>query len=142
MRKYFILPLLLVVALGLLAPLAFGQTTGSVKGTCKDTEGKPIVQAEVEWVGTETGRKYPLKTNNKGEYFSLGVNPGTYNVKLSKDGKEIFHFNGVSVELGEMQLDFDLKKEQANQAQAQGMTPEQAKAKAEAAAKAESERKT
>src|SRR5271165_6821881 len=36
MRKYFILPLLLVVAVGLLAPLAFSDTTGSVKGVVKD----------------------------------------------------------------------------------------------------------
>ena len=50
MRKYFILPLLLVLAVGLSAPLAFAQTTGTVKGVCKDIEGKPIVQAEVEWV--------------------------------------------------------------------------------------------
>jgi tetratricopeptide (TPR) repeat protein len=144
MRKYSILPLLLVFVLGLgiSAPLAFGQSTGSVKGTCTDTEGKPIAQAEVEWTGTETGRRYALKTNSKGEYFSLGINPGKYNVKLSKDGKEIFHFNGVSLELEDKQLDFDLKKELANQAQGQGMTPEQAKAKAEAAAKAENERKT
>jgi hypothetical protein len=32
MKKYFILPLLLVLAVGLSAPLAFAQTTGSVKG--------------------------------------------------------------------------------------------------------------
>ena len=142
MRKYFILPLLLVVALGLLAPLAFGQTTGSVKGTCKDTEGKPIVQAEVEWIGTETGHKYTLKTNNKGEYFSLGIVAGKYNVKLSKDGKELWHFNGVQKGLDETALDFDLKKEQASPAQGQGMTSEQA-AKAKATHdKAEAEKKT
>ena len=97
MKKYFILPLLLVLAVGLSAPLAFAQNMGNVKGICKDTDGKPITQAEVEWTGTETGHKYTLKTNNKGEYFSLGIVPGKYNVKLSKDGKELWHFNGVSV---------------------------------------------
>jgi tetratricopeptide (TPR) repeat protein len=144
MRKYFILPLLLVLAVGLFAPLAFGQTTGTVKGVCKDFEGKPIVQAEVEWVGTESGHTYKLKTNNKGEYFSLGVVPGKYNVFLRKDGKELFHLNGISVTLDENApgVDFDLKKENANQAAGQGLTPEQAKARAEAAAKAENEKKT
>jgi len=142
MRKYFILPLLLVLAAGLSAPLAFAQTTGTVKGTCKDSEGKPIAQAEVEWTGTESGHTYKLKTNNKGEYFSLGIVPGKYNVKLSKDGKELFHFSNVPVSLDEAVLDFDLKKEQVTAAQGQGLTPEQAKAKAEAAAKAASETKT
>jgi tetratricopeptide (TPR) repeat protein len=142
MRKYFILSLLFVLVLGLSAPRAFAQTTGTVKGVCTDVDGKPIVGAEVEWMSTETGHKYTLKTNNKGEYFSLGVSPGKYNVKLSKDGKELFHYNNVPIELGEFTQDFDLKKEQAAQAQGQGMTAEQMKAKQEAAAKAESEKKT
>jgi len=67
MRKYFILPLLFVLALGMSTSLAFAQTTGTVKGVCKDAEGKPIVQADVEWTGTESGHSYKLKTNNKGE---------------------------------------------------------------------------
>jgi tetratricopeptide (TPR) repeat protein len=142
MRKYFILPLLLALAVGLSAPLAFAQTTGSVKGTCRDADGKPIAQAEVEWAGTETGHSYKLKTNNKGEYFSLGIVPGKYNVKLTKDGKEIFHINGYPVGLDEADLDIDLKKEQVNAAKAQGMTPEQIKAKQEAEAKADTEKKT
>jgi len=113
-----------------------------VKGICKDLEGKPIAQAEVEWIGTETGHKYTLKTNNKGEYFSLGIVAGKYNVKLSKDGKELWHVNGVSVGLDETALDLDLRKEQVSAAQSQGLTPEQAKARAEQAAKAENEKKT
>ncbi len=142
MRKYFILPLLLVLALGLTSPLAFAQTTGTVKGTCKDLEGKPIAQAEVVWTGIETGRKYILKTNNKGEYFSLGIAPGRYNVTLNKDGKELDRINGFPVSLDEMPLDFDLKKAQEAAAQAQGMTPEQAAKAKEAIAKAETEKKT
>src|ERR1700675_73509 len=142
MRKYFILPLLLVLAAGLFAPLAFAQTTGTVKGTCKDSDGKPITGAEVQWTGTESGHTYTLKTNNKGEYFSLGIVPGKYNIKLSKDGKELFHFTNVPVGLDEVVLDFDLKKEQVKAGEGQGLTPEQAKAKAEANAKAEGEKKT
>jgi tetratricopeptide (TPR) repeat protein len=136
MRKYFTLPLLLVLAMGLSALMAVAQTTGTVKGVCKDSDGKPIVQAEVEWTGLESGHVYKLKTNNKGEYFSLGIVPGKYNVKLSKDGKELFHINNVAVGLDETELPFDLKKEQTAAAQAAGLTPEQAKAREEAAAKA------
>ena len=142
MTKYFILSLVLALAVGLSAPLAFAQTSGSVRGNCKDLEGKPITQAEVEWTGTETGHKYNVKTNNKGDYFSLGIAPGKYNVTLRKDGKEVYHFNGVSVSIDETTLDFDLQKEQANAAKGQGMTPEQAAKAKEAAAKAENEKKT
>src|SRR6202167_4109358 len=142
MRKHFILPLLLVLVVGLSGSLALAQTTGTVKGVCKDSDGKPIAQAEVEWYGVESGHTYKLKTNNKGEYFSLGIVPGKYDVKLTKDGKELFHLNGVPVGLDETSQDIDLKKEQAAAAQAQGMTPEQAKAREEAAAKSANEAKT
>jgi tetratricopeptide (TPR) repeat protein len=142
MKKFFILPLLFALVVGLSAPLAFSQTTGSVKGVCKDVDGKPIAGAQVEWTGTETGHTYTIKTNNKGEYFSLGIVPGKYNVKLNKDGKELFHFNGVTVGLDEFDLDFDLKKEQAQQAAGQGMTAEQAKAQQEQQAKAAKEQNT
>jgi tetratricopeptide (TPR) repeat protein len=142
MRKYFFLPLLLSLAVGISAPLAFAQTTGTVKGVCKDMDGKPIAQAEVDWTGTESGHVYKLKTNNKGEYFSLGIVPGKYNVKLSKEGKEIYHFTNVPVGVDEVVQDFDMKKEQAALAQGQGMSAEQAAKTKEAFAKAEAERKT
>jgi tetratricopeptide (TPR) repeat protein len=142
MRKHFIIPLLLVLVVGLSAPSALAQATGSVKGVCKDVEGKPITQAQVEWLGVETGRKYTLKTNNKGEYFSLGISPGKYNVKLSKDGAEIFHFSNVSVSLNEVVLDFDLKKEKSAAVQGQGLSPEQAKQVQEQQAKIAKETNT
>ncbi len=127
MKKLFIIPLLLVLVVSLSAPAGFAQAMGSVKGVAKDVDGKFITGAEVEWFGVETGRKYELKTNNKGEYFSLGITPGKYNVKLLKDGKELWHINNVSVGVDEVVMDFDLKKEQANSAQASGMTAEQVK---------------
>ena len=127
MKKLFIIPLLLVLVVSLSAPAGFAQAMGSVKGVAKDIEGKVIVGAQVEWFGVETGRKYELKTNNKGEYFSLGITPGKYNVKLLKDGKELWHINNVSVGVDEVVMDFYLKKEQANSAQASGMTAEQVK---------------
>jgi tetratricopeptide (TPR) repeat protein len=127
---------------GLVSVPAFAQATGSVKGVCKDLEGNPIADAQVEWMSSETGRKYNLKTNKKGEYFSLGIAPGKYKVTLSKEGKMLYNFNGVSVGADEMVLDFDLKKEQASQAQGQGLTPEQIKQQQEAQAKVAKEQTT
>jgi tetratricopeptide (TPR) repeat protein len=142
MKRIFIIPFLLVLVVGLCAPPLFAQAMGSVKGACKDAEGKPIVGAVVEWNGVETGRKYAIKTNNRGEYFSLGINPGKYNVRLLKDEKEIYHINNIQVGLDEMALDFDMKKEQEKQAQGQGMTPEQVKQMQEAQAQAAKETNT
>lgn len=142
MKQRFAILLILAVIAGLCATPLFAQATGSVKGVCKDVEGNPIAGATVQWVSAETGRKYDLKTNKKGEYFSLGIQPGKYNVSLTKDNKELFHFNGVGVTLDETDLDFDLKKEQSNAAKGQGLSPEQVKQMQEQQAKAQKEQLT
>ena len=143
MKQYFVMLALLILVAGLGASSAFAQETASVKGVCKDVQGKPIAGAAVEWVSNETGRKYDLKTNNKGEYFSLGIAPGNYKVTLLKVGnKEIFHFNGFTVSLAENSLDFDMKKRQANAAQGAGLTPEQLKQQQEQQAKIAKENNT
>ncbi|MFZ0939506.1 MAG: tetratricopeptide repeat protein, partial [Candidatus Sulfotelmatobacter sp.] len=87
-----------------------------------------------------------LKTNKKGEYFSLGVGSGTYNVTLyktaedAKANKELFHQNKFVVTLSdENTLDFDLKKLATEQAKGQGLTPEQVKAQQEAQEKQKKE---
>jgi len=104
------------------------QVAGTVRGNCKDENGKSIADAVVEWTNTDNGQKYTMKTNKKGDYFSLGISMGHYNVKLSgKDGTEIYHFSAVQVGADEKVLDFDLAKERAAQAQGEGLTAEQKK---------------
>jgi tetratricopeptide (TPR) repeat protein len=142
MKQRFVVLMLVFMVVGLYLPPAFAQATGSVKGICKDLEGKPIVGAIVEYYSQETGRKLDLKTNNKGEYFSLGVTPGKYRVTLSKDGKELDKVNNFPVNLDENTLDFDLKKSQSQAAQQKGISPEQLKQMQEQQEKAAKETNT
>jgi tetratricopeptide (TPR) repeat protein len=142
MKQRIVVLVLAMLVAGLCVSPVFAQATGQVRGVCKDLEGKPITGAVVEWASEDTGRKYELKTNAKGEYFSLGIVPGKYKVTLLKDGKQVFNFNGVGVGLDETVMDFDLKKEQAQGAQAQGISPEQAKKIQEEAEKAAKENNT
>lgn len=142
MKRIFIIPFLLVLVAVLCAPSAVAQAMGSVKGVCKDSEGNPITGATVDWNGLETGRKYSIKTDKKGSYFSLGINPGKYNVQLMRDGKELFHINNVTVGLDEVELNFDLKKEAEKTASGQGLTPEQIKQMQEQQAAAAKEKTT
>ena len=148
MRKHFALILFALLALGLCVPPVFAQASGTVKGACKDAQGNPLADAIVLWANTENGQKYTLKTNKKGEYFSLGISPGKYNVTLYKSaddqkaGKEADHANGFQVQLDENNLDFDLKKEQENQAKGVGLTPEQLKQMQEQQAKQQKEQNT
>jgi len=143
MKQRFAILALVALVLGLCVPPVFAQATGSVKGVCKDATGKPITDGTVEWLSQDTGRKYTLKLNKKGEYFSLGVAPGKYKVTLfDHDGKELFHYGGVPVSLDEVTQDIDLQKEQAAQAAGQGMSAEQLKAQQEQQAKAQKENMT
>jgi len=140
--------LTVILAIGLCVPPVFAQASGTVKGVCKDSQGNPIVDGIVLWTNMDNGQKYQLKTNKKGEYFSLGITPGKYNVQLFKSaddlkaGKEMDHVNGFGVQLDENNLDFDVKKEQENAAKGQGLTPEQLKQMQEAQAKNAKEKDT
>jgi tetratricopeptide (TPR) repeat protein len=140
MKQNFVLLTMLGIFSALLSVPALGQTA-TVKGVCKDSQGTPIADAQVAWHNDDNGRLFNLKTNKKGEYFSLGVDPGKYTVTLSKDGKQLDSQKKV-VTSDEITLDFDEKQaqEQAIQdtAKKQGMTPEQVKQMQEAKAKAES----
>ncbi len=115
--------------------------SATVKGVCKDAQGNPIADAQVVWHNNDNGRTFTLKTNKKGEYFSLGLDPGKYLITLSKDGKELDSVKNYQIGSDESILDFDLKKtqEQAVQdtAKKQGMTPEQVKQMQEQAANTE-----
>lgn len=148
MKKHFAILLFATLALGLCVPPVFAQASGTVKGVCKDAEGNPVVGGVVVWTNVDNGQKYTLKTNKKGEYFSLGLSPGKYNVALYKSaddvktGKDVFHQNGFQVQLDENTLDFDLKKEQESAAKGQGLSPEQLKQMQEQQAKAAKEKDT
>src|SRR6185369_8100996 len=105
--------ILAVLILALLSGLAAAQTT-SIKGTVKDREGKPIDSAKVQFKNLEDGTHYELKTNKKGEYFSLGIKPGAYDITLvNKEGQQIYKLNKVPVTMDENRniFDIDLQKE-------------------------------
>ena len=152
MKKHLAIIGFVILVLGLSLPSAFAQNSGTVKGTCKDAEGKPIATGLVLFENLDDGQKYPIKTNNKGEFFSLGLAPGKYKISLFKTpddvktGKPLFFYTG-QVSLGEPEgdqnkFDFDLQKEAERQAKGEGLSPEEMKARQEAAAKAQKETNT
>lgn len=149
MKKHVAVFIFVLLLLGLWVPPGFAQNAATVKGVCKDMDGKPIAGGIVVYTNTDNGQKTSLPTNKKGEYFSLGLTPGTYTVILYKNeddlkaNKETFRTSKVPVGLGENPpLDFDLRKEAENAAKGQGLTPEQIKQQQEAAEKAKKENTT
>jgi tetratricopeptide (TPR) repeat protein len=148
MKKHFAFLLFALLVLGLCVSPVFAQSSGTVKGVCKDADGKPIADAIVVYANLDNGQKYTLKTNKKGEYFSLGITPGKYNVTLYKNaddekaGKEADHVNGFQVQLDENNLDLDMKKEMEQAAKSAGMSAEQMKQKEQEQAKVQKENTT
>ena len=138
MKKHLQSSLFVLVMLGLCAPPVSPRLRQPSRASARIFRAIPSLTAMVEWVNQDNGQKYTLKTNKKGEYFSLGLTPGKYNVSFTnaddfKAGKELFHTTDFRSSLDENTLDFDLKKEQERAAQGQGLTPEQIKQKQEAA---------
>jgi pentatricopeptide repeat protein len=138
MKKHLAIFTFILLTLALSAPPLFAQAAGTIKGVCKDIQGNPIADGVVQLVNIDNGQKYTLKTNKKGEYFSLGITAGKYKITLYqtaddlKANKELFHVAGFQVQLDENALDFDLKKEQEKTAKGEGLTPEQLKQQQEA----------
>jgi len=149
MKKHFAILLITLLAAVLCVPVAFAQASGTVKGSCKDAQGSPIVGAIVVYTNMDNGQKYTLKCDKKGDYFSLGLTPGKYNVSAYKtpddvkDNKPFDFVKGYGVQLGDNDpLDFDLKKDAERQAKGVGLTPEQLKAQQEQQAKQQKESNT
>ena len=148
MKKHFVILLFVIRALVLWVPPVFAQASGSVKGVCKDSQGNPVADGVVVWANLDNGQKSVLKTNKKGEYFSLGLTPGKYNITLYKSaddqkaGKELDHLNGYVLKLDENTVDFDVKKEIEDAAKGKGISADQLKQQQEQNAKAEKEKST
>jgi tetratricopeptide (TPR) repeat protein len=60
----------------------------NVKGRVKDKDGSPVVGATVEFLNTGNGRKFPLKTDSRGDYYSITIPIGTYDITVKK-GDEV-----------------------------------------------------
>ncbi|MBV9625163.1 MAG: carboxypeptidase regulatory-like domain-containing protein [Acidobacteria bacterium] len=136
-----VLSVVLVAMLSALYSAPLIAQTATVKGTCRDAQGNPITDAQVMWQNQDNGRTYKLKTNKKGEYFSLGLDPGAYTVTLTKDGKVLDSQKNYRLGVDEVTYDIDLKQIQQQNiqdtAKKQGISAEQVKQQQEQAAKAE-----
>jgi len=149
MKKHYAILLMAVLMVTLLGRVAFAQgVSASVKGTCKDVQGNPVVDAVVVWENQDNGQKYTLKTNKKGDFFSLGITSGRYTVTLYKNSddmkakKPLDFVKGFTVTLDENVLNFDAKEQQARAAKGEGLSADQQKDRQEQAAKQQKETTT
>ncbi len=103
-----------VILLAMTASAVAQGGTTKVQGTIKDDAGQPLVGATLLMTHRETGRKITLKTDKKGQFFSLGVQSGIYKIVLSKDDAVLWTVDNYPVRLTPQDLvtiDLDLAKE-------------------------------
>lgn len=120
----------LLIGLGFVIPQAYAQT-GAARGRVLDAQGQPIPDAKVviEYTGGIT-RKFEVKTNKKGEYMQVGVQPGPYRLTASKDGFQPETFD-YRIALGEPTQVPDFKLTPAAQAAQQAGGAEMAELRGE-----------
>jgi tetratricopeptide (TPR) repeat protein len=84
-RRLWLLAFAAAAALAIALPAA-AQSTGLVKGVVKDEKGQPVDAAKI-LIEFQDGvnRKFEGKTDKKGEFLQIGLQPGTYKITAEKD---------------------------------------------------------
>ena len=76
------------------------NTTATISGSVKDTEGEPLQAAAVLVTSNETGAFYGTVTNRFGIFSLSGLKPGNYLVKVSFLGYQEVSYDNVILSLG------------------------------------------
>lgn len=127
LKQAFLIIAALVITSFLAAVPARAQF-GSIEGDVKDTEGNPMVGAQILIERIDIKGNYKCKSDRKGHYFHGGLPLGNYTVTLADaSGKTLDLVKGVRTRLGDSQIvNFDLKaRQQRAAAQQAGIAPRQ-----------------
>jgi tetratricopeptide (TPR) repeat protein len=77
--------------------------SGQVKGKVVDAKGQPVEGAKISISNVEiSGRKLETKTNKKGEFIQIGLQPGKYTVTAEKEGLTQTHDVQVHLDMAEV----------------------------------------
>jgi hypothetical protein len=94
--------LVLLLVLSLSPRPAWAQSTaaGRVSGQVTDRQNAVVAGAEVILTDTSLNTSQTTRTNEVGRYLFLNVNPGTYDVVVSKSGFSQYKIVGQTVAVG------------------------------------------
>jgi hypothetical protein len=85
---------------GALPAWAQSTSTGTVAGTVTDTSGAVVSGATVTLTDTATNTPRTTTTNDAGRYTFVDVNPGVYNVDITKQGFATTKITNQEVKVG------------------------------------------
>jgi carboxypeptidase family protein/TonB-dependent receptor-like protein len=109
MQAFSTMKKLVVVSIGILALLvSFGipgwaQSAGSgtITGTVTDPQGSSVPGATVVVRNTDTGIEKTLTTNEAGIYVATFLQPGNYEVRISKEGFATKEYKNLTLQVGQ-----------------------------------------
>jgi hypothetical protein len=105
-----IVPLLLVVLLAAVMPVAAQVTTADLVGKVSDPKGLAVLGAKVTVLNKDTGLQREAQTSDSGDFAITLLPPGTYKVTVEKEGFTGTVFESVDLVVGQKRtLDVALK---------------------------------
>jgi len=100
MKRVVVVFCCVVACLWICSSPTLGQSTGTVTGIVTDSSGAAVPAATVSLMDAATGSARTTTTNDAGAYVLPFVNPGAYNVKVSKQGFKTTVVTNQVVEVG------------------------------------------
>jgi tetratricopeptide (TPR) repeat protein len=101
----FVMPLMLILLAG--TPLMAQNRI--IRGKVTNDKNEPIKDVVIKIIGTDVKREYTTKTNNKGEYFYMGLPFGVYRVVARAQGFQPDFRQGIQPSISdEKVIDFTL----------------------------------
>src|SRR4051794_39937539 len=82
--------------------LSAQAASGTLTGVVTDQSGAAIVGAAVRIVDAETNSGRTAITNDVGRYTVVNLNPGTYNINVTKDGFTAARLTAQKIEIGQV----------------------------------------
>jgi len=81
---------------------AFAQSTyGGLAGTVRDQNGSAITGASILLVNEGTGKEQTTLSNGEGSFLIPQLPPGTYRVKITRDGFKVSSYTGIQIHPGQ-----------------------------------------
>jgi len=74
--------------------------TATLQGTVLDPQNAVIPQAQVTITNTATGVSRTATTNSSGEFSAVGLNPGTYSLRVEHAGFKAAELSGIVLSVG------------------------------------------
>jgi tetratricopeptide (TPR) repeat protein len=121
--RWFVISLALFFFLTGLSAVAQRVT---IRGKVTDN-GKPVQGAEVLLSSKETGQKYTMKSDKKGEFTNIGIAFGLYDLTVNVNGQKRFERQVMMNQEQEVNIDLTQEAQAAQQRAEKQLTPEQRK---------------